>query len=234
VFTTFEGDNTVLLQLVGKGLLTDYSSQFEDLDVLGVARAVADQFVGFAIERTVNRGVLERLRRRRGEQPEIRDRDWQLGLLEDREKHLVETLALRMRGRLARDKDPFAAFNAVQPHLLAAASAHAERQVAESFLAATDSCPEQAELLDQVFDLHLLSAIETDRAWYLEHNRISDARSKEIIAAVDDLCEQLRPHVPELIEAFGIPEAWIDAPIARRAESADEGVDRLRVGAEQP
>ena len=28
VFTTFEGDNTVLLQLVAKGLLTDYSSDF--------------------------------------------------------------------------------------------------------------------------------------------------------------------------------------------------------------
>ncbi|MFC7620302.1 acyl-CoA dehydrogenase [Microlunatus sp. GCM10028923] len=229
VFTTFEGDNTVLLQLVGKGLLTDYSSQFEDLDVLGVARAVADQFVGFAIERTVNRGVLERLRRRRGVQPEIRDRDWQLALLEGREKHLVETLALRMRGRLARDKDPFAAFNAVQPHLLAAASAHAERQVAEAFLAATDDCPERADLLDLLFDLHLLSGIEADRAWYLEHNRISDARSKEIIGAVDDLCEQLRPHVPELIEAFGIPEAWIDAPIAQLP--ASPGREPIRSGA---
>ena len=38
VFTTFEGDNHVLLQLVAKGLLTDYSSDFEDLDQLGVDR----------------------------------------------------------------------------------------------------------------------------------------------------------------------------------------------------
>ncbi|MCW2813193.1 MAG: acyl-CoA oxidase domain protein, partial [Nocardioides sp.] len=30
VFTTFEGDNHVLLQLVAKGLLTDYSSEFEE------------------------------------------------------------------------------------------------------------------------------------------------------------------------------------------------------------
>lgn len=30
IFTTFEGDNHVLLQLVAKGLLTDYASEFED------------------------------------------------------------------------------------------------------------------------------------------------------------------------------------------------------------
>ena len=41
VFTTFEGDNTVLLQLVAKGLLTDYSSTFGDLDQLGMVRFVA-------------------------------------------------------------------------------------------------------------------------------------------------------------------------------------------------
>ena len=35
VFTTFEGDNTVLLQLVAKGLLTDYRESFGKLDPLG-------------------------------------------------------------------------------------------------------------------------------------------------------------------------------------------------------
>ena len=32
VFTTFEGDNTVLLQLVAKGLLTGYRDAFGSLD----------------------------------------------------------------------------------------------------------------------------------------------------------------------------------------------------------
>jgi hypothetical protein len=38
VFTTFEGDNTVLLQLVSKELLTSYGDHFGDLDVLGTVR----------------------------------------------------------------------------------------------------------------------------------------------------------------------------------------------------
>ena len=52
VFTTFEGDNTVLLQLVAKGLLTSYRAHFEDLGTLATARFVAEQFVGAVIERT--------------------------------------------------------------------------------------------------------------------------------------------------------------------------------------
>ena len=46
VFTTFEGDNHVLLQLVAKGLLTDYASEFEDMDQLDLVRFVG----GLAVE----------------------------------------------------------------------------------------------------------------------------------------------------------------------------------------
>src|SRR3954447_4704252 len=41
VFTTFEGDNTVLLQLCAKNLLTDYRDQFGELDPLGMAQFFA-------------------------------------------------------------------------------------------------------------------------------------------------------------------------------------------------
>ena len=52
VFTTFEGDNHVLLQLVAKGLLTDYSSEFEDMDQFGMVRFVAGVAVETVVERT--------------------------------------------------------------------------------------------------------------------------------------------------------------------------------------
>ena len=41
VFTTFEGDNTVLLQLVARSLLTDYQEEFGDLDLLKTVRYLA-------------------------------------------------------------------------------------------------------------------------------------------------------------------------------------------------
>src|SRR6185295_7990337 len=61
VFTTFEGDNTVLLQLCAKNLLTDYRDAFGELDRLGAARFVAGQAVGIVAERTAVRGLLARL-----------------------------------------------------------------------------------------------------------------------------------------------------------------------------
>ena len=57
VFTTFEGDNTVLMQLVAKGLLTRYRDHVGDLDTLGTVRFVADQVVETVIERTAARGL---------------------------------------------------------------------------------------------------------------------------------------------------------------------------------
>ena len=62
VFTTFEGDNTILMQLVAKGLLTDYKDSFEDLDQIGMVRFVASTAVETVLERTNARSILERLR----------------------------------------------------------------------------------------------------------------------------------------------------------------------------
>ena len=62
VFTTFEGDNHVLLQLVAKGLLTDYASEFEDLDQLGMVRFVTNLAVETVLERTSVHKLLERVR----------------------------------------------------------------------------------------------------------------------------------------------------------------------------
>src|SRR5699024_3276157 len=119
VFTTFEGDNTVLLQLVTKGLLTHYRASFGALDPKDMARFVAGQFLGVVIERTAARSLIERLvdaTRRRGES-DVRDRGWQLDLLEDRETHLVEGLARRLR-RAGSNEAAFEAFNNAQDHVL--------------------------------------------------------------------------------------------------------------------
>src|ERR1700710_1641683 len=62
VFTTFEGDNTILMQLVAKGLLTDYKDSFEDLDQIGLVRFLASTAVETVLERTNARSILERLR----------------------------------------------------------------------------------------------------------------------------------------------------------------------------
>ncbi|NUT50213.1 MAG: acyl-CoA oxidase, partial [Saccharothrix sp.] len=215
VFTTFEGDNTVLLQLVAKGLLTSYRDHVGDLDPLAMARFVADQAVGVVIERTAARAIIDRLVS--GSSDALLDRGWQVRQFEDREKHVLEGLARRLRRASASRSDAFDVFNAAQDHVLHAARAHVDRVVLEAFVAAVDRCDDQGarDLLDEVCDLYALSTIEADRAWFLEHGRLTPQRSKAVSQAVNELCGRLRPHARRLVDAFGIPETWLAAPITR-------------------
>ncbi|HEX5532747.1 MAG TPA: acyl-CoA dehydrogenase [Actinomycetales bacterium] len=219
VFTTFEGDNTVLLQLVAKGLLTEYREHFGDLDSLGMVRFVADQFVGTVIERTAARGLLSRLARvGAAKQGALLDRAWQVSLFEDREKHVVDAAARRLRRAASASPDrAFALFNAAQPHLIEAARVHVERVTLEAFVAGIDTCEDDASrrLLEKLCDLYVLSEIEEHRGWFLEHGRLTPAQSKAVTNAVDELCGQLRPFAVHLVEAFGIPPEWLTAPIAK-------------------
>jgi acyl-CoA oxidase len=211
VFTTFEGDNTVLLQLVAKGLLTSYRDHVGDLDPWGMARFVADQAVGVVIERTAARALIDRLVS--GSSDALLDRGWQVRQFEERERHVLEGLARRLRRASA--ENAFEVFNAAQDHVLHAARAHVDRVVLEAFVAALERStdPEATALLERVCDLYALSVIEADRAWFLEHGRMTPQRSKAVTQAVNDLCGQLRPHARTLVDAFGIPEPWLAAPI---------------------
>ncbi|MEW2501685.1 acyl-CoA dehydrogenase [Amycolatopsis sp. NPDC047767] len=213
VFTTFEGDNTVLLQLVAKGLLTQYKEHFEDLSPLATARFVAEQLVGAVLERTSARKFVERLTE--SDDAEVLfDREWQLRLFEDREEHVLDGVANRLRK--AAD-DPFGVFNAAQDHVLRAGRVHVDHLVLSAFARAVDACadPEAAALLSRVCDLYALSAIEEDRAWFLEHGRLTSSRSKAVTAAVNELCAELRPHARTLVDAFAIPAQFLAAPMLR-------------------
>jgi acyl-CoA oxidase len=231
VFTTFEGDNTVLLQLVAKGLLTDYRDQFGDLDTLGMVRFVAGQVFSNVIERTAARQLVQRLidaAPGRDEDADLLDRGWHLEMFEWREQHVLEGLARRLRKAAAPGADLFAVFNNAQDHVLRAARVHVDRVVLEAFVAGIDACtdPSVAALLEKVCDLYVLSNIEADRAWFLEHGRLTASRSKAVVAAVNQLCGELRPHAVTMVDGFGIPDEWLGAPIALGAEAQRQDAAR--------
>ena len=56
--------------------------------------------------------------------------------------------------------------------------------------------------------LLVAKTIEAERAWFVEHGRLSAQQSKSVIVAVDKLCAGLRPHAQTLVDAFAIPLAW--------------------------
>ena len=229
VFTTFEGDNTVLLQLVAKGLLTNYQSDFADLGTLATARFMAEQAAGAFIERTAARGVIERLLAAgpgRDDETVLFDRAWQVRTLEDRERHMLDGLARRLRRAGAADgADPFTVFNDAQDHLLRAARAHVDRVVLEAFVAAVERCPDARAraLLGRVCDLYVLATIEADLAWFLAHGRLTAVRAKAVTAAVNDLCATLRPHAQTLVDAFAVPRPYLGAAMLAEAPGGQAG-----------
>jgi acyl-CoA oxidase len=212
VFTTFEGDNTVLLQLVAKGLLTEYRDHVGDLNTLGMIKFITEQVVDTIAERTAARGLAQRFK-----DPAPDDAEWHHELLADREEHLLAGLARRLRRAGAKDADAFAVFNAAQDHLLSAASAHVDRWVLDGFSAGLARCDDDGvtALLTKVRALYALSVVEADRGWFLEHGRLTASQAKAVTATVNELCAQLRPYADTLVDGFGIPDAWVDAVILR-------------------
>jgi len=216
VFTTFEGDNHVLFQLVAKELLTSYASEVGGLDPVGLVKFAAATATDVVKERTAAAQLIQRLidaRSGKDDDHDLLDRGTQLSMFEDREEHVIETAARRLR-RAGKDPDEaFAVFNAAQDHVIRCGRVHIQRVVLEAFTAGIARCesPEAQDLLRDVCSLYALTEIESDLAWFMGHNRISDSRAKTVTALINDLLEKLRPHTLTLVEGFGVPEASLGA-----------------------
>ena len=237
VFTTFEGDNTILLQLVAKSLLTGYRDAFGELNAFGTARFVAGQAWETVVERTAIREVVARLTDdlvpSRESEEDLLDREYHLGLFRWREEHILSGAARRLRAGIESGAAPFDVFNDCQDHVLAAARAHTEREILEAFAARAEGCENAGlrDVLGVLCSLHALSEIERDRAWFQEHGRISSTRAKAITRQVNELCAAIRPLAEDLVDAFGIPDELLAAPIglpggeASRTAMAEIGED---------
>jgi acyl-CoA oxidase len=220
VFTTFEGDNHVLLQLVAKGLLTDYASEFEDMDQLGMVRFVTNLAVETVIERTSVHKLLERVRDllpggdEWDQEAGLLDADYQLAMLRFREEHMLAGVARRLKRGIDQGVNPGTVFSQVQDHVIAAANAHVERLVLEAFVAKTRAVPDgdQKVVLNLLCDLFALSTIEADRAWFMEHGRLTVPRSKAISREIGNLCRKIRPIAVDLVDAWGVPPEMLRAP----------------------
>jgi acyl-CoA oxidase len=117
-------------------------------------------------------------------------------------EHLVGAPPRRLKGGIDAGRDPFSVLVDCQDHVVETARAWVDLVVLEAFAAAAERHP----VLDALCSLYALHTIEGERGYYQEHGRLSGARSKAVIKAVNALCAQLRPEARELVDAFGVPE----------------------------
>ena len=195
---------------MAKELLTAYAD-----DVKGMSPAQWVRFAAnFAGERVLKRTAAQTImqtildaREDNEEEGSLFNRGTQVKMFEDREEYMIASVARRLQGK-SKVVSAFDAFNAVQDHVLHAATTHVDRIVLEAFVAgiAAAEDEETREILGMVCDLYALSVIEDDKAWFVEHRFLSVERSKAVTRGINDRCRRLRPHAELLVDGFGIPE----------------------------
>jgi acyl-CoA oxidase len=221
VFTTFEGDNVVLTQLVAKEVLTAYSDEIRDLDALGWVRFATTMAGDVVRKRSGVRQLIQTLRDRSDDSVDEGDlsrREVQLQLFADREDYLVRTAGHRLRAR-AKETTPFEAFNNAQDHILAAGSAHIDRLVLEEFIEGIAGIedPEARALAETVCDLFVYSSLEENLSWFIMHRFMSVDRAKAVRRGVNELVDRLRPEALTLVEGMGVPEGMLRAALLNDA-----------------
>ena len=209
IFTTFEGANVVLLQLVSKGLLVRYRDEMGDLRFWDAVRWVAERAQTRVAE--LNPVVV-----RRHDEEHLRDPDFHLAAFRYREERLLGSAARRLKGRLDDGMASFDAMNQVQDHLVTLAHAHTERLLLEAFLDGVKRAPTPgiSETLRTLACLFALERLEADRSWFLEAGYFERAKSEAIRAQVNRLCRDVADQAEFLVDAFAIPDGVLRAPDA--------------------
>jgi acyl-CoA oxidase len=220
VFTTFEGDNTVLMLLLARGLMTGYAHDFGELNPVEMVTFIASQAVETVIELVFARQLVQVIGDAVSgdDDGDVFDAEYQLGLFRWREGHMTASVAQRFKRGLDEGYDPFEVFRAVQNHAANVARAHMGTVILEAFQAAVTSCDDEplGGVLKLLCDLYALSELEADKGFLQEHGRLSGPRCKAITREVNRLCNEVRAVAGELVDAFGIPDTVLAAPIGLR------------------
>ncbi|RMG15992.1 MAG: acyl-CoA oxidase, partial [Bacteroidetes bacterium] len=206
VFTTFEGDNTVLLQLVAKGRLSAFKRQFHDMKFFDLLRYVSEQA-------TVAITELNPLVVRNIDPAHLRDADFHAAAFQYWESVSLSAVARRLKKRIDQGMDSYDAFIDCQQHLLEMAQAYTECFVLTHFhqaIARQEEGPVK-EVLQKLAALYALSTLEQQRGWFQEFGYLEGRKSKAIQREVNALCRELRQEAVALVEAFDIPARCLKA-----------------------
>lgn len=206
IFTTFEGDNYVLLQLVAKAVLTEFKQEFNEGGYLAIARHVMRRVTQSFIDKNP-------ISARNTNAEHLLSAEFHQEALQFREEKLLFSLSDRMRSFIKKKINPNDIFLRTQTHLIALAMAHIERFINEEFqkyIIQMEESPEKRalQLMQQVY---ALDAIQRDKGWFLENDYISGDKAKAIRKVLGKCYRDLRPQAYNYIAAFGIPDVLRNA-----------------------
>ncbi len=208
IYTTFEGDNTVLMQLVAKSRLTEFKQEFGNMNVFGVLNYVADQAKTSLTE-------MNPLIVRKTDDEHLLDFEFQLNAFKYRERDILTSAAKRLKRHIDSGMDSFDAFNVSQHHLVEVGHAYVGRIILEQFIKQIEITKDAGckTILTKLCQLFALSQMEVHKGWYLENGYMEGVKTKAIRKLVNQLCWEIRQDAVPLVNAFNIPDELLAAPI---------------------
>lgn len=209
IYTTFEGDNTVLMQLVAKNRLSEFRKSFGKMDAMGMINYVYENAKTAISEKNP-------IVTRKTDDSHLIDEEFHLNAFQYREKTTLASAAKRIKKLIDSGLDPYDAFNVVQHQMIDVAQAYLERVVLEQFQEAIQTIEDKnsKEVMLKLYQLYALSQIEKNKGWYLEDGYMEAIKTKAIRKMVNQLCWEIRPDAVSLVKAFDIPDSCLAAPIA--------------------
>ncbi|GAA1673363.1 acyl-CoA dehydrogenase [Citricoccus zhacaiensis] len=245
IFVTFEGDNNVLLQLVGKRLLSDYSKDLTNLSIGALSRYVRGQATEAVVNRSGLRRVVQSVQDAGSERKSaswFKDAEVQRALLEDRVRTKTGAVAQALMPVARKSQaEQAATFNLHQADLIDAARNHGELLEWEAFTRAVEQIEDDhtRQVMTWMRNLFALRVIEDDLGWFLETGRISPQRARTLRTYINRLAARLRPYAQTLVDAFGYEQEHLRMDIAtgdeaRRQDEAAEYYRKLRASADAP
>ncbi|WP_342320082.1 acyl-CoA dehydrogenase family protein [Corynebacterium mayonis] len=217
IFTTFEGDDTILRQLVGKNLLTAYGREVSEMSPFGMARFVAANVGDILTRRSGIAAGVQSIQDRMSGTDSLFDAETQLHVVQTREEQVLNSLVRRVQvARKMERAEAAKVIDKAQDHLLAAAVAYGDRMMVQSMIEAEQTIPEDSParaVFEQLRHLFVLDTITTHADWYQEHNVLHSGRLKAAKAAVNDLVDSLGPWSEVIVDAFQIPQVVLDRPM---------------------
>ena len=197
------------MQLVAKGVLSDFNKEITEDGWKSMVSFVSSRFADTIREKNF-------INSHNSDECHLCSADFQLAATEYRLRDLSVSVGQRLRHYIARGIDPHQAFLKCQNHLLALAKAYVDFVVLEQFIKQVNECTDSKlqQNLKVLCDLYALHTIESHKGWYLEQACMSGSKTRAIRRLVDKLCKKVRNDVACYIEAFGIPEHCLAAPIA--------------------
>ncbi|MCM5661884.1 acyl-CoA dehydrogenase family protein [Galbibacter mesophilus] len=210
IFTTFEGDNTVLIQLAAKGILTDFKTEFNSDNFMDVLK-----YVGTNVSDRLT--TINPIFTNKTDKEHLFDPEFHKNALEYRTRRLTFSAASRLQKYIKKGMPSYQAFLKVQTHLVALGKAYSKELSYNAFNDFVENISDEKTqfLFKKLGVLYALSEIEEDASWYLQQGYISTNKFKAIRKRVERLCTELRPHVNVLVDGYGIPKNCIIAPIAK-------------------